>query len=144
MFLNKLLYCSPDPAHPVYNSAVKLVNRMADLFTQKIRKTRIDLETTSQSQDTVTDDTMQTDPIFSEFKTLSDTNVAKLIKKSATKSCILDPIQTWTLKQCLDVLLPVITQIINLSLSTGVMPDNLKHAILIPLRNIPLDPETNI
>ncbi len=40
----------------------------------------------------MTDDTMQTDAVFSEFRTLSDTDVVKLIKESATKSSILDPI----------------------------------------------------
>ncbi len=116
---------------------------MADHFTEKIRKIRIDLETTRQSQDTVTDDTMQTVAVFSEFRTLSETVVAKLIKESATKSLfILDHIPTWILKQCLDVFLPVITLIIKLSLSTCVMPDNLKEAILIPLlRKALLNPD---
>ncbi len=115
---------------------------MADIFTENIRKIRIDMETTRQSQDTVTDDTMQTESVFSAFRNLSETDVAKLIKESATKSCILDPIPTWILRQWLNVLLPVITQIINLTLSTSVTPNNLKHTILIPLlKKSLLDPE---
>ncbi len=85
---------------------------------------------------------MQTGAVFSEFRTLIETDVAKLIKESATKSCIFAPIPTWILRQWLNVLLPLITQIINLSLSTGVMPDNLKQAILISLlKKALLDPE---
>ncbi len=90
--LNKLLHCSPDSVYPIHHSAEELANRMADLFTEKIMKIRIDLEIARQSQDSVTDDTMQTDAVFSEFWTLIKTDVAKLIKESATKSCILDPI----------------------------------------------------
>ncbi len=67
---------------------------MPDFFTEKIRKIRIYVETIRQSQDTVTDDTMQTDAVFSEFRTLIENDVAKLIKESATKSCIVDTIPT--------------------------------------------------
>ena len=62
--------------------------------------------------------------------------------ESPTKSCDFDPLPTWLLKQCLDVLVPVITKIVNLSLSESVMPDDLKEAILLPLLNkILLDPD---
>jgi hypothetical protein len=59
--------------------------------------------------------------------------ILKLIKQSATKSCSLDPIPTTILKQCLDGVLPAITNIINTSLSTSNMPDELKEALLSPL-----------
>ncbi len=49
---------------------------------------------------------------------------------SASKSCPLDPMPTTILKDCLDVILPVITKIVNLSLSTSVVPDKLKEALL--------------
>src|SRR5664279_745040 len=37
------------------------------------------------------------------------------------------------LKQCCHILAPVITDIVNLSLSTGVFPSQLKQAIITPL-----------
>ena len=54
-------------------------------------------------------------------------------RKLLSKSCELDPLPAVVLKDCFIVLLPTITRIINLSLSTGVMPDALKVAILSPM-----------
>ena len=36
------------------------------------------------------------------------------------------------MKNCLDMLLPTVTNIVNLSLSTGTMPETLKVAELVP------------
>ena len=58
--------------------------------------------------------------------------VKKFSRKPLSKSCELDPLPAVVLKGCLTVLLPTITRIINLSLSTGVVPDALKVATLLP------------
>ena len=60
-------------------------------------------------------------------------DVRKLVNKSATKSCELDPISTHFLKKHLDVLIPLITRIVNTSLQTGQFPNTLKSAIVRPL-----------
>ncbi len=59
--------------------------------------------------------------------------VGKFIARSATKTCSLDPIPSDLLKQCLDVLLPIIVNIINMPLSSGEFPDIFKLALVIPL-----------
>ena len=51
----------------------------------------------------------------------------------AITSCRLDPIPTWLLKKCVNELVPVITQIINLSFKNGDFPDTLKSALITPL-----------
>ena len=56
---------------------------------------------------------------FSEFNLLSESEVFDLITASSKKSCPLDPIPTKPLNECIDVLLPPITKIINLSLDSG-------------------------
>ena len=53
-------------------------------------------------------------------------------RKPLSKSCELDPLPAVVLKGCLTVLHPTIMRIINLSLSTGVVPNALKGAILSP------------
>ena len=53
------------------------------------------------------------------------------IPKNVIYYFILSP--TWLLKECLPALLPVITKIVNLSLSQCEMPENLKEALLITL-----------
>ena len=52
---------------------------------------------------------------------------------SASKSCELDPIPTSLLKECIDVLLPFITNLINLSIETGHVPSAFKTAAVTPL-----------
>ena len=47
--------------------------------------------------------------------------------------CSLDPIPTTLTKQCLSDLVPMVTRIVNASLSTGVVPKQFKQAIVIPL-----------
>ena len=72
----------------------------------------------------------------------TDEEVRKLLMSAPTKSCSSDPIPTGLLKLCVEELLPVITRIVNLSMSTCTMPENLKEAIIIPLlKKASLDPE---
>ena len=56
-----------------------------------------------------------------------------LIKAASIKSCALDPVPACVLKVCLPDLLPVITNVINLSLETGTVADVHKEEMLIPL-----------
>jgi hypothetical protein len=60
-------------------------------------------------------------------------DVRKLVVDSHKKSCYLDPVPTDFLVKCLDVLLPVITKIINISLETGYFPRDWKEAIILPI-----------
>ena len=118
------------PKFPTHESLSELAERFADYFSEKIVKIRSDLQEIRQ-------DLLQTQEscssILSEFQPASETEVRKIIRESASKSCSLDPIPTGLLKDCLETLLPVITKIVNLSLSECVMPENLKEAILSPI-----------
>src|SRR5258706_5267816 len=53
------------------------------------------------------------------------------------KQCSLDPIPTWLLKDCADLLAPYITRVINSSLCTGYVPTALKQAYITPLLKKP-------
>ena len=65
-----------------------------------------------------------------------------LINRLPNKSCDIYPIPATCLKQCVDQLTPVITEIINLSLICGLFPELLRHALVRPLLKKPnLDPE---
>ena len=48
-------------------------------------------------------------------------------------SCQLDPVPTWLLKSCLDVLTPPITEMVNISLLSGHVPENRRTAVVFPL-----------
>ena len=65
-----------------------------------------------------------------------------LLSQSPDKQCDLDPLPTFLLKRCSRALSTTITNIINLSLSTGTFPDSFKHSVLTPLLKKPsLDKE---
>ena len=70
---------------------------------------------------------------FSEFNLLSESEVFDQITASSNKSFPLDPIRTKLLNECVDVLLPPITKIINLSLDSGYFPRTWKCALVRPL-----------
>ena len=57
----------------------------------------------------------------------------KVIKSSPSTSCPLDPLPTRVLKSCLTYLLPILTFLVNLSLSTGEFCSTLKKAYVTPL-----------
>ena len=54
------------------------------------------------------------------------------MKCSPSNSCSLDPIPTRLLLKCETIISPL-TKLINLSLSTGVVPKSFKHVLVTPL-----------
>ena len=63
------------------------------------------------------------------------------MESSATNSCELDPIPTWLVKECMLELLPLITAMINNSITSGVYPCLYRKAIVRPLlKKTELDP----
>ena len=62
-----------------------------------------------------------------------ESEVHTVIMKMRNKHCELDIIAISTLKQILDACLPVITQIVNLSLTNGEFCEDWKIAVVKPL-----------
>lgn len=72
------------------------------------------------------------DTTLHSFNSLSEHNVSDLINNSAKRTCTLDPMPTCLIQDSLDMLLPVITKLVNPSLSTGHFPDEWKEAVITP------------
>ncbi len=53
-----------------------------------------------------------------------------MIFKSPKTFCELDTLPTWIIRDCNEEVLPILTKIVNLSLTYGEMPDDLKLAII--------------
>ena len=64
------------------------------------------------------------------FEPVTDEFVLKMINSAPAKSCELNSIPTTLLYENLDILLPTITNIINTSLTTGIVPRDLKTALV--------------
>ena len=71
-----------------------------------------------------------TDAVFDAFQPVSEEHVRNAMLKSAPKTCSLDPIPTSLFDECLDELLPAVTQIINSSFVSGIVPPGFKTAIV--------------
>eukprot|EP00057_Strongylocentrotus_purpuratus_P002063 XP_003723768.1 PREDICTED: RNA-directed DNA polymerase from mobile element jockey-like [Strongylocentrotus purpuratus] len=136
--LNTLLNRSP-MALPVDSSTTSLPERFATFFEQKVEKIRASLMTGNAGvTDTCNDDGMITDasvPIteLSDFDTVTLETVCKLIRSSPNKTCSLDALPTWLLKENINTFLPYIASIVHTSLSSGVFPSALKEAVVVPL-----------
>ena len=61
------------------------------------------------------------------------TEIHKLISASESKQCPLDSIPTFLLKLCFNELGPIITNLVNPSLSEGIFPSSFKQALVQPL-----------
>ena len=71
--------------------------------------------------------------ILRSSRNLSEQDIYDLIQRSAKKSRVLDPLPTTLVCDSLDVLLPVITKLVNTPLATSYFPTEWKQAIVNPL-----------
>ena len=68
-------------------------------------------------------------------------DVSRIIRASPSKSCDLDPVPTFLIKECLDVMLPFLTRLCNVSIQSGCLPTSQKTAMVSPrLKKSSLDP----
>ena len=128
----KLLFNEKQSPFPEAPDDKILGNLFNDFFIGKIEKICLELESCPKIPEYI-ESSYQTNSYFENFAVLTEMDVRKLVNKSATKSCELDPISTHFLKQHLDVLIPLVTKIVNISLQTGQFPNTLKSAIVRPL-----------
>ena len=70
--------------------------------------------------------------VLSNFQPVSVDQVESMAKKMCSKSCEFDPIAATVLRNCLPMILPTLTSIINVSLMDGVMPKAFKSRCITP------------
>ena len=103
-------------------------------FTEKIRTIRNNFPPPNPTA--CLDTSSAGNPLLT-FESVTDEFVFKIINSASAKSCELDPIPTTLLYENLDILLPTITNIINTSLTTVIVPRDLKTAVVKPLLKKP-------
>lgn len=132
--VNKLLHRTSEAQLPAYDNLSELTNRFANFFVDKISMIRSTLD----SSPSVSTESLPSIVSYSlsDFSPVSINEIESIIKKSNNKCCSLDPIPSWLLKACLPSLLPIITNIVNQSL-TSIMPSSYKEAILTPILKKP-------
>lgn len=121
-----------DRVLPTAQSPTHLANDFADFFDDKIRKIRNNLDMSDCSEISVST-SENCASVFDRFQPMSEEEIRKQIMQSPVKSCSMDPIPTPLVKKCVDSLVPVVTKIINLSLTSGEIPQCFKVAKVTPL-----------
>ena len=120
------------PALPSYTSPEKLAESFSDYFVSKIVKIRTHIDNLNCNSISSNSPVFNSEKLL-DFTPTTEEEISKTICAAKNSSCHLDPIPTNLLKECVDSLLPVICQLINLSLTSGIVPSCLKHAVVRPL-----------
>jgi len=74
-----------------------------------------------------------TESTLDNWTTVTTDEVNRLISSSLNKTCQLDPVPTWLVKEMRELLAPFIAVLCNRSLITGCFPSEFKQAIVRPL-----------
>ena len=99
--------------------------------TQKIQS--VSLDATEKLCSTVNRHSSHCSSSVTAFRGVDMDSLRELVLRAPTKSCLLDPVLTNILKDCLDELLPVLSTTINLQLESGFFPDIWKESVVTPL-----------
>ena len=123
---------------PLINPLRLLADRFVELFSEKIEKLHSTFPISQKSQHIAPD---SPPPVLSTFSTVTEDQVTKIIMKSPSKSCSLDPWPASLVLDYLDIHITPITSIVN-ALEQGKCPNFFKHAHVIPiLKKSSLDKE---
>eukprot|EP00116_Pleurobrachia_bachei_P002499 sb/3462761/ len=146
--LNYLLGKDKTPRQlPTVADPAKLPEMLNNFFHSKVRCIYDDIRKDPAFSETLpalpdlTPDT-PISPVFASFKPVSDEQLVTTIRSMNQKHCVLDPLPTSILTAVLPHLVPLLSKIVNMSLSEGEVPESLKRAIRRPAyKNSSLDPD---
>jgi len=80
-------------------------------------------------------------PVLTSWREVTTDEVRRIVMAAPVKSSSLDPIPTFLLRECLDIILPFLTAMVNTSLHEGCLPVAQKTAVVTPLlKKASLDP----
>ena len=131
--VNKLLQKSHETRYPPSLSNALLADSFADFFTAKVEKIHTALVARNRDLSLADDNELFTNAAeLNKIHEVSQEDVREFAYKPLSKSCCLDPLPASLLKDCFLVLLPTVTRMVNLSLTTGFMPNALKNTSLSP------------
>ena len=136
--VNTLLNKATVSTFPTVFPEELLPGKFAEFFKEKISKIRAEFRPPTCVQ-LATDEVSLISDInqLRTFHPASESEIQHIIQQAPSKSCSLDPVPTWLVKDSLPELLPVITAVVNKSLSSVTVPSSFKDAIVKPLLKKP-------
>ena len=120
-----------ETAPPEHTDPTKLANEFGTFFLKKIKIRSENLDKFQVQEPRLISVTPREN--LESLSALSIEEVSKIVRESSNASCRLDPVPTWLLKSCLDVLALPITEMVDLSLLSGHVPENWRTAVIFPL-----------
>ena len=130
-FFNKLTGKQSSLVIPSDTPIQTLPGKFNNFFVDKISKIRNSLDSVSSSH--VNSFVPYDKSKFGFFKPVTPEHIKKVIMSSKKSFCELDHLPADIFIDCLDILLPAITQIFNESLTSGTFPSDFKNSLVIPL-----------
>jgi hypothetical protein len=132
--INSLLKPDTGKQLPVAASDQQLADNFATYFAEKVEKIRESLSGVEANIASFPPE-VNTERHLNSFVAVSEDHVKKIIDKCPAKSCALDPVPTWFLKDSavIQAVMPQVTAYINASLASACVPDCHKSALVTPL-----------
>ena len=138
--VNRLL-ASPSPQLPdQLGDGQSLCEQFASFFVEKIDAIRAAVDsvpTTHVEQVHAPDLRYTVTTTLNNFRKTSETEVEKIVKRSKSTTCALDPLPTDIVKKTASAHIPALTRLINTSFETGIVPVALKKALVTPILKKP-------
>ena len=123
--------------HPDYTNPATLAQSFNDFFTDKIDKIMAVIEDRNKNTFMIPSYVLelneQSESTLTCFRIMTEDNIKNVIMHFPSKCCDLDPLPTTLCKACIDVLAPIITDIVNCLLRLGSVSKALKMAHVQPL-----------
>ena len=129
---NKLLFRKKPLPLPKCDDNNIFADNFNNFFEDKISKImeKLTLTENNMVDNNYIEEIYHTNQRHHKFVMLNVDEVRKLVLKSASRCCELDPMPTQLLKQNIEIVLPTITKKINIPLLEGKFTTNLKEALL--------------
>ena len=141
MASKSLLNMHLDRSLPPRTDSSSLANDIGEFFITKIANIKSKLDGISPSHlPSTSEPDLASEPgdiVLSDFQCQTVEAIRDMITSGKKKSCILDPKPVPLLFACFDPLLPVITNMVNLSLRTGYFANACKTTVVHPLLKKP-------
>ena len=123
-----------DAALPQFDDSLEeLCDKFNNFFADKITTIRTGLKNAQKGSHIHHTEQQFQGAALTHFHCPTTVEVRKIVMSSPSKSSLLDPIPTWLLKNCVDVLIPVIHHIVKLSMQSGSVPLAMKSAVITPI-----------
>ena len=114
-----------------------LPEKFALYFDSKIQKLRNslieDIPISVDQENDVENSIIEDETGLNQFQTINILQLKAQFKDMNKKYCVGDPVPIKMISSCFDSLCPLILEIVNESLTSGIFPQPLKHAIVSPI-----------